>query len=117
MRSPLMTWNEHAEEDEDLEDPVFVNGIDESPKPAAHEGGQDVQPHEGDHPQASDAVQDISQHRTFALVPQGIFQADIPFQAHPRLLHMWKRLQSFILNSLKPLQRSCLNKHALLSHP
>ena len=46
-----------------------------------------MQPHEDDHPQASDAVQDISQHRTFALVPQGIFQADIPFRANPRLLN------------------------------
>jgi len=60
--------------------------------------------------QAADAMQDVGQHRSFALVPEPIDQADVPLQAHLRLLELQIRLDYYLIS--KPLKQSD-NTHRL----
>src|SRR5450759_1518012 len=82
---------QRTEEDEYLEEPVLVDGVDEDPgaRPpglVGEEGRQNVQCDEEDDTQATNPVQDICQHRTFPLISQAFHEANIPFETHLRLL-------------------------------
>ncbi len=92
IRRPLMAWNSAQEEDEYLEEPVLVDGVDEDPGTCppgmvGEEGRQDVQCHKDDDTQPADPVQDIGQHRAFPLISQAFHEANIPFKTHLRLLN------------------------------
>jgi hypothetical protein len=54
------------------------------------------------HAQPADAMQDKGQPRTLTSVPQASCQADVPFQAHLRLLNVleWEREHIIRLRSL-----------------
>ena len=77
---------EHTEEDKDLKEPAFVQGVDEDPRLAADERGQDMQRNKDRHAQPADAMQHKGQHWALTSVSQCSCQADISFQAHLRLL-------------------------------
>jgi hypothetical protein len=77
---------ERAEKDKNLKQPVLVNVVQKDSGVATDERCQDVHRHKNCHAQSADPVQDKSQHRTLASVPQALCQADISFQAHRSLL-------------------------------
>jgi len=68
---------EGAEENEDLERPVFVNIIQESPDIPAQKRYKNMHGNEDSHAQSPDAMQDKGQIRTLPLIPQARPQADI----------------------------------------
>jgi len=81
-----------TEEDEYLEEPVLVDGIDEdpgtcSPGLVGEKGSQHVQRNEDDYSQAANPVQDKSQHRPVPLISQAFHKANIPFETHLLLLN------------------------------
>jgi hypothetical protein len=77
---------QHKEEEEYLENPVFINRIGEDPNFGSHERRQDVYGHKDSHAQPANAMQNIRQHRALPFIPQGLRQADVSFQAHLCLL-------------------------------
>jgi hypothetical protein len=80
-----------TEEDEYLEEPVLIDGVDEDPRTrppslVGEKGRQNVKCDEDHDTQATNPVQDISQKRAFALISQAFHEANIPFETHLRLL-------------------------------
>jgi hypothetical protein len=68
-----------AKENENLEHPVFVNSIQESPDFSTQERCQNMYGNEDRHAQSSNAMQDERQHWTLSFISQACQQADIPF--------------------------------------
>jgi hypothetical protein len=68
-----------AKENENLEHPVFVNGIQESPDIPTQERRQNMYGNEDHHTQSPNAMQDERQHWTLPFIPQACQQADISF--------------------------------------
>jgi len=68
-----------AKENENLEHPVFVNGIQESPDIPTQERRQNMYGNEDRHTQSPNAMQDERQHWTLSFISQACHQAYISF--------------------------------------
>jgi hypothetical protein len=68
-----------AKENKDLEHPVLVNGIQESPNIPAQKRRKNMHGDEDPHAQSPNAMQDERQHWTLSFISQACQQADISF--------------------------------------
>src|SRR5690242_14271748 len=114
---------EHAEQEEDLEERTDVNIVDDVtdlPAPSFQKCSEDMCGDKDRHPQAANAMQDVGQERTLSLVPQSRIKADIPFQAHRNLRNeMVLLIISCTSRYFTPLipKLPVLNKHKLKPPP
>jgi hypothetical protein len=66
-----------TKENENLEHPVFVNGVQESPDISTQERRHNMYGNEDRHTQSPNAMQDVRQHWTLSFISQACQQADI----------------------------------------
>ncbi len=79
---PVDRMEEGREEDKDLEEPVLIDIVQESPDLALKKGCYDVHGDKDRHAQSADTMQDKRQLPAPSPVPQACPQRYVPIQAH-----------------------------------